>query len=388
MCTSAECVVDFLEISGVPVTVGALCATREHAHAAPKGDLRLCLCEACSYVWNRAYEPGRHDYLPGYEISLHYSSIYQDFLKQIADDLVKRYDLQGKTVVEIACGGGHFLRLLCGIGGNRGIGIDPVVQREGVELLNTTEITFIRDRFTERYANVECDFICCRQALHAIADPKQLVDAVRRTIGERRHTPVYFEVVNARRLFQRLSVLQLMYEYYSFFTAQSLARLFSESGFEIVQVGPSYDDGQYLHIEALPAQRPQPGIRTSAAELRDIVSEATVFGRRVREKIDEWDQDLARINGSGRRIVAWGAGGRGINFLNLVGAGRFIRYIVDINPTRQGGYIPGSGQKVIAPESLREYRPDVLVVTNATYEKEVRQHVHELGIECEILNLL
>jgi SAM-dependent methyltransferase len=384
VCESVECF-DFLEVSGLPVTVGALCSSQEHAFKATKGDLKLAFCKVCSYVWNRAYDPGKHDYAPGYEISLHFSAVYQTFLENLAKQLVEGHQLRGKTVLEIACGTGHFLRMLCRLGSNDGIGIDPVLEREGIEKLNSTQISFIRDKFSERYANLQCDFICCRQALHAISNPKDLVKVVRRTIGRDRRTPVYFEVVNASAIFRKQSVWQLIYEYYSFFTPAALARLFSECGFDVRCAQPCYEDGQYLQLEAVPAQGTNVKAETSPRDVETTLNDALAFASEFREKIASWEQKLAAIHNSGQRAIAWGAGGRGINFLNLVRASQFVPYIVDINPSRCGGFIPGTGQEVVAPEFLREYRPDLLLLTNPTYEKEVRRHVEELGIRCDLL---
>lgn len=384
VCGSGDCFV-FLEITGLPVTVGALCSTQEQAFRATKGDIRLALCKQCSYSWNRAFEPGKHDYVPGYEISLHYSNVYQGFLENLAKRLVETYELRGKNVLEIACGTGHFLRMLCELGGNRGIGIDPVLEREATEKLGSTEIAFIRDKFSERYADLPCDFICCRQALHAVPNPKELVQMVRRTIGRERRTPVYFEVVNANAVFERQNVWQLMYEYYSFFTPASLARLFSECGFDVRQVEPCYEGGQYLQLEAFPACAPHVVLETSQAAVEATLSDALAFAKGLRDRLAGWEEQLAAAHKLGRRTIAWGAGGRGINFLNLVRASQFVPYIVDINPTRCGGFIPGSGQKVVAPEFLREYRPDLLLLTNPTYEQEVRKKMEEMGIHCDFL---
>jgi SAM-dependent methyltransferase len=384
ICEAGDCF-DFLEVSGLPVTVGALCPTQEQAHRATKGDLKLAFCKQCSYIWNRAYEPGKHDYNLGYEISLHFSGVYQHFLEKLATLLVENYQLRGKAVLEIACGTGHFLRMLCVLGSNRGIGIDPVSEREGIERLDSTQIEFIRDKFSERYAHLQCDFICCRQALHAISNPKELVQVVRRTIGPERRTPVYFEVVNASAVFKKLSVWQLMYEYYSFFTPASLARLFLECGFDVRRVQPCYEDGQYLELEAIPARGTDVMAETSPSDVEATLKDVLAFSNEFSGRIASWEQKLEAIHKSGQRAIAWGAGGRGINFLNLVRASQFIPYIVDINPTRCGGFIPGTGQKVVAPEFLREYQPNLILLTNPTYENEVRKQVEEMGIRCDFL---
>ncbi len=84
-------------------------------------------------------------------------------------------------------------------------------------------------------------------------------------------------------------------------------------------------------------------------------------------------------------MVVWGAAGRGITFLNLIDAQRQIRYIVEINPARQGKYIPGNGALVVAPEFLKDLKPDVIIVTNATYECEIRAQVASMDLRCEFL---
>jgi SAM-dependent methyltransferase len=304
----------------------------------------------------------------------------------LAQDLIATHQLRGKTVLEIACGTGHFLRMLCLAGGNRGIGIDPALKQDGPEALEGTEIVFHRDKFSERYIGLACDFICCRQALHMLTQPRMLVELVRRSIGEGRSIPVYFEVVNARELFAKQNVWQLIYEHFSFFTASSLRRLFSECGFDVLRAGPCYESGQYLSIEARPAPRSS-NEQAPVADRDAVRADVLDFASGVRAKIDTWDQRLHAISAAGKSAVVWGAGGRGINFLNLVEASGFIRHIVDINPDRRGGYVPGSGQLVVAPEFLQDYRPDLVLLTNPTYEQEVRQQVASLGVSCEFLTI-
>ena len=384
VCESADCLA-LLDVSGLPATVGALCSSQEQALKAPKGDLNLTFCPNCSYLWNRSYEPGRHEYVVGYEISLHFSQVYQSFLESLARRLVEAYRLRNATILEIACGTGHFLRMLCELGNNDGIGIDPVLEREGIEKLGSKDIRLIRNKFSQRYADLQCDFICCRQALHAIPNPKELVTVVRRTIGEKRRIPVYFEVVNASELLRRHSIWQLMYEYYSFFTPASLSRLFEECGFAVQAVRPCYVDDQYLQIEAVPRTEPRVDSSDSHREVCEALQSAQAFAAGFREKIAFWEDKLSGLQKEGKKIVAWGAGGRGINFLSLVQASRCVPYIVDINPNRCGGYVPGGGQKVVSPEFVKQYRPDVLLLTNPTYEHEVRKQVENMGIHCDFL---
>ena len=46
----------FYEVAGVPVHQVKLVRSRAAALACAKGDLALCFCPACGFVWNAAFE--------------------------------------------------------------------------------------------------------------------------------------------------------------------------------------------------------------------------------------------------------------------------------------------------------------------------------------------
>ena len=56
-----------------------------------------------------------------------------------------------------------------------------------------------------------------------------------------------------------------------------------------------------------------------------------------------------------------------------------IEYAVDINPGKQGSYLAGSGQEIVAPAFLADYRPDVVIVMNRIYEKEIAEQLAALS---------
>lgn len=377
----------FLSVPSVVVDIGRLFDTEQEAQQARRGSLELALCKHCGYIGNRAYKFAADSFAPGYEVSLHHASAYRKFLVDLADRLILTYNLQGKTILEVACGSGFFLRLMLERGVGQGIGIDPSLVKDGIEWQNGKSITWVRDFYDEHLAHLHADFIVCRQALHEIPEPRAFVESIRRTVGRRKDVRLYFEMVNAVNLFTKKIVWQLLYEYRSFLTADSLTWFFEDCDFTVLGVGPCYEDEQYVSIELAPrseesrpasaTQRPPVG-GTTAAYLQD-------FADAFQSKIALWSTRLAEIRKSGRKVVAWGAAGRGITFLNLADRDHQIRYIVEINPARQGKYIPGTGTQVVSPEFLKDYKPDVIVLTNATYEREIRQQASSMGLTCEFL---
>jgi hypothetical protein len=102
------------------------------------------------------------------------------------------------------------------------------------------------------------------------------------------------------------------------------------------------------------------------------------FGESFRRKLHEWNERLARFREQDLRVVVWGAGSKGVTFLNLAGQPDQIQFVVDLNPRKVGKHIAGTGQRIVPPEFLSEYRPDVVIIMNPLYEAEIRNKLAEL----------
>jgi hypothetical protein len=79
----------------------------------------------------------------------------------------------------------------------------------------------------------------------------------------------------------------------------------------------------------------------------------------------------------GRRTVVWGAGSKGVTFLNTF-RDSGVDYAVDINTRKQGMYVAGTGQRIVPPEFLKDYQPDLITVMNPIYRKEIKQSIGPL----------
>ena len=374
---------DFFTLTQIPVQDGLLYPTRPLALQAPVGDIRLAFCPSCGHISNRSFEPAKLRYDADYEASLHHSPTYANFLRDLARRLTEDHRLQGKTILEIACGNGDFLRLLARFAGGRGIGFDPSL-RVGEADTDGGRLEFVADFYSERYAGREADFVCCRHMLQILPDPRPLLKTLWTALGDRA-VPVYFEVPNALRMFRDDILWYVTYEYCSFFTPTSLARLFESSGFEVLALSDCFG-GDYLGIEARPADGVRPA-RDRRSEVAAIARDVGRFGRAAEEMLARWEARLEELRRAGRRVAAWGAGGRAITFFSQLHVGDEIPYVADINPNRQGRFLPRTGQRVVAPEVLREYRPDAVIITNPTFEAEIREQARGLGLASDFLVL-
>ena len=398
-------VIHLIDMMQMPVHCNVLWPTREAALSAPRGDIRLGYLPGCGHTYNLAFDPSLMEYTQEYENSLHFSPRFQEYATALADGLVEKYDLRDKDIVEIGAGKGDFLIMLCAMSGNRGWGYDPsYVPEPGYTAPN---VTFVQDFYTEKYLDQKADLIVCRHVLEHIEDPDAFIAQVRRAVGHQQSV-VFFEVPNALWTLQRGGIWDIIYEHCSYFSPLSLAALFRRHGFEVLAVNEVFG-GQFLTIEAratadgrrpaaddgpqatdhgesafaLAAVSGRPS--TVAAALGTLESDARAFAAAYHTKRDEWRARLRELAAAGKHGVVWGAGSKGVTFLNAAEAGGEIVAIVDINPRKQGKYIAGTGQQIVAPARLADLRPDFVIIMNANYRDEIGRMLAEVGVEAEIL---
>ncbi|WP_415184799.1 class I SAM-dependent methyltransferase [Phaeovulum sp.] len=364
-------------LGDVPVICNQLWPDAKAAQAAPAGDVDLVRCGTCAMIWNAAFDPGRMVYAPGYENALHFSPRFQEFAERLAAGLVARHGLAGKHIVEIGCGDGHMLDLMAQNGVATATGFDPSMQGKPSPFTGRKGVSIVPEYFRSDQLNRPFDAILCRHVLEHLDTPMALIRDIRTAIGPR-NVPVYFEVPNAGWMLDAVSMWDVIYEHVGYWTAPAITTLFRRAGFQPQTVNAGYAD-QFLMVEALAAD-PAPdfvadGTATTAAS-------ADAFAAAANAELDKWRARLGRMTG---RAVIWGAGSKGITFANALGpdAAAPLAALVDLNPRKHGLYAPGVALPVVAPDALAEMRPDLVLISNAAYEAEIRAKVAALGLSPE-----
>ena len=378
-------VTTFYEVDRVPVHSVLLVRTNEEAVNFPLGDIKLGFCEACGFIYNQVFNPNLLNYSAEYEETQGFSPTFNAFHKRLALDLIDRYDLHEKKVIEIGCGKGEFLTLLCQLGNNWGIGFDPAyVPARNVSDIKD-RITFVEDFYSEAYAGHQGDFVCCKMTLEHIEKTAEFIGIVRRSVGDRSDAVIFFQIPNATHILEDLVFWDVYYEHCSYFSKGSLARLFRSQGFDVLSLWTDYDN-QYLMIEAKPSLgTPRPALEDeeSPAELKGKVQ---AYADRIQEKLAAWRSALKALNTAGRRVVLWGGGSKAVAFLTTLGIGGEVACAVDINPFKHGTYLAKTGHEIVGPEYLKEYKPDVVIVMNPVYHNEIKRDLAKMGLTPTLLN--
>ncbi len=375
----------FYSVDRVPTNSCILLPTREEALAYPTGDVRLAHCSHCGFISNIAFDAALTEYSGRYEETQAYSPTFNSFHDKLARTLVARHGLQGKDLIEIGCGKGEFLRLLCSLGGNKGLGYDPGYSEERGESQGNTGFRVVRDFFSDRYTEQNADFVACKMTLEHITTPHDFLRSAVQTV--RPEGTIFIQVPESLRIVRDCAFEDIYYEHCSYFTAGSLGRVFQRLGLRVLNTEIEYD-GQYLTVEAVfpggpGAGAPEPEVN----DLDEIAAQVASFGPRMQAKLAEWSGHLSRWKSEGKKVVIWGSGSKGVSFLTGVPGAELVSYAVDINPYRHGYFMPGTGQSIVGPEQLKDIRPDAVVVMNRIYQPEIEAQLRSLGLAPEVLAL-
>jgi len=368
-------------LPNVPIFCNQYWAAEVDALQASGGALDIVQCDVCSHVFNAAFDAGLIKYAVGYENSLHFSPVFGDYVETLATRLVDRYDIRGKKVLEIGCGDGGFLKALCEKGGNEGLGFDPSQKDRRLDAANGATVT-VRGGYYDADTRIDhVDVICIRHVLEHLDEPASLLRSLREWHKGRPGAIAYFEVPNGDFCLEPHGIWDLIYEHVSYFTSESLEYLLRVCGYRVLEIGLAFD-GQFLWAEAA---------LDGAEDDTDAIAGRDASADQIRENygamIDTCRRQVEGFAAQGRKMALWGAGSKGVTFLNIADPSKAINTVVDINPRKQNQHVALTGQKVVAPEALSGIKPDVIFVMNSLYTDEISETLDRIGVEAELISV-
>ncbi len=375
----------FYEVERVPVNSCLLFSSREEAASIPRGDVKLGFCRSCGFIFNIAFDSSKLDYSTLAPEEQRFSGTFKTFAERLASRLVQTYDLRNKHVSEIGCGRGDFLALICDLGNNHGVGIDPSTVTGCLVDGSLDNMEFIRDYYSKRYAKYLGDFVSCRHTLEHIPNTAEFLNSVRSAIAD--NSCVFFEVPDVSRILGEVAFWDIFYDHCSYFNTGSLARLFRFCNFEIVYLAKDYFD-QYLLIDAKPVNCASNKMNENEESIESTANRVELFSKSFGKKLNYWRKLLKQLKSEGKKAIVWGSGSKCVAFMSTLGVEDEIEYIVDINPNRHGKFIPGVGKQIMPPEFLIRFRPDSVIVMNPVYCEEIRKKLATLGLCPELVPCL
>lgn len=383
----SSALVEIVDLGDVPLFCNVQWDTRAHARNAASAPMRLAGCSCCGHHFNAAFDPSRVEYAPAYDTSQHHSATFRDYAEELARRLVGTYGLHGMAIVDIGCGKGDLLKLICRLGGNQGFGFDVSYDGDS-NPADAPGVTFHKTFFdANQSADLTPDLVCCRHVLEHVSDPVGFLRSLIDALGPHRPQVLYFEVPNGELQLARGLIWDYIYEHFSYFSRVSLRRALETAGFEVLRLDAVFGD-QFLSAEVRISNRVVattsvglPSASLSAMHDAGVAFATLLHGWR------NWADGLSR---DANDTVLWGAGSKGVTFVNLLElvAPVPIDRMIDQNPNKQGRYVARTGQVIAAPDQLLEQPARTVLLMNDIYRPEVSRWLLDHGLGARLISAM
>jgi SAM-dependent methyltransferase len=372
MSTSPSCPIcgskqtsEFLRRNAVPVHQNLVLTSRQDALQVTLAELVLTVCYECGFVFNSVFDGSNLSYGTDYDNTQSHSPCFVSYMAELAKHLVGEEGVNNSRIVEVGCGKGEFLRQLVDdpAYGNSGIGFDPSYIGPESELGG--RLRFERCFYDETCASVPADVVVCRHVIEHVPQPLELLSVVRRALGNTNSPRIYFETPCVEWILKNRVIWDFFYEHCSLFSAHSLSTAIELAGFTMRRVRHVFG-GQYLWLEA--------GLTDKSGEIStdagDIPRLCQQFATSEEQHRLEWRARIVRLTDAGK-VAIWGAGAKGTTFAHLVDPeSNLIDCLVDLNPNKQGKFVPGTGHPIVGIETLAKRGVRTAILMNPNYREE------------------
>jgi len=160
---------------------------------------------------------------------------------------------------------------------------------------------------------------------------------------------------------------QIYHEHVYYFCLQNILDLVDQEGLKVINV--SYHDMhagtlRVLMMKKSASKKPDITIPSFLNLEKTITEEFCVrWGKRTKEKINEFKEYILDLVSKKKRIAGFGAAAKGCVFLNSVGIDdSMIEFIVDDTPFKQGKFVPGTGIEIVPRDYLYRTKFDYILI--------------------------
>ena len=331
--------------TGLPVLQNRTFPDAASARSSASADMLLVQDAETGLIYNQSFDSDKLCYDSDYQNEQAHSGHFKAHLDAVEQVISKH--LGGMSLIEVGCGKGYFLEQLHDHGFDI-VGIDPAYEGESSYV--------VKAPFT-REAGLSADAVILRHVLEHIPDPMAFLQSI---ADANNGGLIYIEVPCVDWILDHKAWFDVFYEHVNYFRIDDFHRLFGT----VREAGHLFG-GQYLYVVAdLASLRSKP---LPAAASVQMPEDFMLSIKRAVSIIED---------SPGQPVGIWGAASKGVIYsLFLQRAGIEVDQIIDINPAKQGRYLPLSGLKVSSPEQARLALPEGahLFVMNSNYLEEIKR---------------
>jgi hypothetical protein len=347
--------------------------------------LKVYVCSDCFLAQLEEYVSPEHIFT-----EYAYFSSYSDSWLQHASDytnlMIEKYRLDSKSrVIELASNDGYLLQYFVRKG-IPSLGIEPAknVAKVAVEKGIPTITQFFGVNLANQMARdgIQADILLGNNVLAQVPDINDFVGGMK--ISLKTGGIITMEFPHLLRLIEGNQFDTIYHEHFSYFSFIAVERIFAAHGITLFDVEELKTHGGSIRIFGRHVEDTAKPVSARVLEMKDReirggydkMDVYSTFAKKVEET--KWNllQILIDVKQQGKRIVGYGAPGKGNTLLNYCGIrSDFLDYTVDRNPYKHGRFTPGTHIAIFPPDRIGEDRPDYLFILPWNLKDEIVQQM-------------
>jgi hypothetical protein len=343
--------------------------------------LHVWVCQKCFLVQINEYVKAEEIFTE-YAYFSSFSSAWLKHARDYVAMISERLTLGPQSlVIELASNDGYLLqyfverKIPC-------LGIEPAenVAKAARERGVDTQVSFFGQDTAQKLAQAgrKADLVLGNNVLAQVPDLNDFVAGIPHVLQPT--GTVTIEFPHLMRLFDENQFDTIYHEHFCYFSLISAQAIFEKHKLKIFDVEELWTHGGSLRIYARHQADESRPVSERVLALRKREEEAgyldvatyVKFEERVRETKRKLLELLIDAKRAGKRIVGYGAPGKGNTLLNYCGIRTdFIDFTVDRNPYKQGKFLPGTHIPIHHPDKIDEVKPDFIFILPWNFKDEI-----------------
>jgi 2-polyprenyl-3-methyl-5-hydroxy-6-metoxy-1,4-benzoquinol methylase len=366
----AKLALTFLDL-GISPIANNLVEDKQLNHQSKSYPLRAMTCEKCALVQLSEAIPKEKLFPASYTYFSSYSSTWLEHSKTYAQKMISLLQLdQNDLVVEIASNDGYLLQYFAN-SGIKVLGIEPAsgVAKTAIAKGVPTLINYFGESTAvELTQGQKPNLMIGNNVLAHVPDIHDFIKGFSLLITD--EGLITFEFPHLLNLIKKTQFDTIYHEHYSYLSVTALLPIFAKHGLRIINVEKLLTHGGSLRIfvaKNISSWIVHESVRATIAEElqydpRDLRVYETLQ-RKVEGIKHNLLSELIKFKKDGKSISAYGAAAKGVTLLNYCGISNdLIDYVVDLNPNKQGKFLPGSQIPIVGINMFDMKIPDILLV--------------------------
>jgi len=362
--------VDFLDLGTAPPSNAYLTADQMNQ---PESyfPLHILTCDQCWLVQTRDFNAADELFDENYA---YFSSVSKSWLQHAKDYcamITDRLDLGADSfAVELASNDGYLLKNFVE-NGVPCLGIEPT--KSTADAAEKIGVPVLREFFGEECAaklikDKKADLIIANNVYAHVPDIRDFTKGIRVLLAD--NGTVTIEFPHLLKLIKFNQFDTVYHEHYSYLSLSAVKTIFEACDLKIYDVEEITTHGGSLRIYGTPSKASyeiSENVTRVLAEEKEFglldAQTYTAFQKKAEAVKDEFWRFLIQAKADGKTVVGYGAAAKGNTLLNFSGVKQdMIKFVCDAAESKQGKYLPGSRIEVVAPDRIKEEKPDYVVI--------------------------